>query len=491
MTIGKSLLGDQKVNCDVALDSAGECTTTAASDPGALEIQAVASTMSAPIEGTDQIEITGSCKDLGRKNNRILVEVYASEDESSEPYINNTISDACYPSTNAVRSGLDGVFINPKSLAIGITQAYSFTATGGTAPYTYSMVLGTGAINAGTGAYISGAATGTDIIQVTDANGQTSRSIVTVLSGLTTATPATDARKCFSVTKGIGRVEDAGLPNERTFPQCHNGQFGFSVRLGKVLVNATAGQAPYKYLVRYKLRTQEGAIADSTWGKVTIERNITTPTVTAVYDATTHTCTVQSSAARFNLGMLYSLDRKYTDIIVTDGGNSNLYNSLNGLGVVTGSSVFNWSDPVTDGVTYNYTMTSTEANYSYASPLVMTSTAATCTAQRIFIKQTSGAVGGTCFLALQDQGTTATTVNTNANVEYEWARSSTNSNWIGTDGTANSGYTLVATCSGAQAGTCTEGGLPLGNYFYAVRTRNTVSGEIGKWSPVVVCSVTN
>lgn len=329
---------------------------------------------------------------------------------------------------------------------------------------------------------------------MTDATGQTSRSIVTVLAGATVATAANDTRKCFSVTKGIGRVEDAGLPNERTFPQCHNGQFGFSIRLGKVLVNSTVGQAPYKYLVRYKIRTQEGAISDSTWQKVTIDRSLSAPTVTATYDAATHRCTVQSSAARFNLGILYTLDRTYTDILVTNGGASNLFTNANGLGTVAGSSVFNWSDPVTDGVTYNYSLTATEANYSYASPLVMTSVAATCTSRRIFIRQTQASPtgSGTCYLGIDDrttEPTTYTTVNPNPNILYEWGYSNSNSAWIGADGKTTV-PPISGNCSGvANTAVCTESGLAPGNYFFALRTRNTVSGEYGTWSPVAVCTV--
>lgn len=498
MTIGKSLLGDQQSNCEE--DLKGECATTTTSDPGALEIQASASSIAAPIEGADQVEITGSCKDLGRKNNRILVEVYAAEDESSSAYINNTISDVCYPATNPVRSGLESVFINPKSLVLGVSQGYTFTATGGTGPYVYSIVLGSGAINPGTGVYTSGVATGTDIIQVTDANGEVSRSIVTVLSGITTAVPAVDSKKCLTVTKGIGLVEDAGLPNERTYPQCHNGQFGFSIRLGKVLVNPVAGQTNYKYMVRYKIRTQEGAIQDSPWSKISIERNLTTPLITsAAYDPTTHKCTIQSSPARFNLGILYTLNRTFTDIAATNAGSTNLYSNANTLGVTTGTSVFNWDDSgLTDGVTYNYTLASLEANYGYASPLTLSSTVVSCAARQMSIKISNPAVSGTCYLSLNDTGPLATTANPLAYVdnlanpphkiiEYEWGYSNTNAAWVGSDYKAP----LPPTLSSCTDAICTQPGLAVGNYFFSLRAKNTVTGELGIWSPVVLCAVPN
>jgi hypothetical protein len=48
------------------------------------------------IEQGDLFEISGICKDLGRKNNRILVEGFHVEDDQSvTPYINNTISSNC------------------------------------------------------------------------------------------------------------------------------------------------------------------------------------------------------------------------------------------------------------------------------------------------------------------------------------------------------------------------------------------------------------
>ncbi len=46
-------------------------------------------------EGSDLVEITGSCEDLGRKSNRILVQVYEGEDDSISPIIDNSIGIMC------------------------------------------------------------------------------------------------------------------------------------------------------------------------------------------------------------------------------------------------------------------------------------------------------------------------------------------------------------------------------------------------------------
>jgi len=46
-------------------------------------------------EGSDLVEITGSCKDLGRKSNRILVQVYEGENDSVSPIIDNSIGINC------------------------------------------------------------------------------------------------------------------------------------------------------------------------------------------------------------------------------------------------------------------------------------------------------------------------------------------------------------------------------------------------------------
>lgn len=487
LPIGNSLLVNYSKQCADSADTS--CDSTANSDSGALEISVNSSVASLLVDDGEMFEVTGSCKDLGRKNNRILVQVFAGEDDSSDPYIDNSISDKCINSTNTLRSGLETVLISPKSLAIGTGQAFTFTADGGTAPYTYSVILGAGTVDPNTGLYTSsGVTTGTDVIQVIDATGTVSRSIVTVASGITTPITTVDNKKCLTVTQGVGRVEDAGLVNEKTFPQCHNGKFGFSVRLGKVLVNPTVGLPNLKYFVRYKLRTDEGSIADSPWGTLAIERNLKTPLISSAANVhASQKCTVKTAAARFNHGVFYTLNRTFTDILSTNAGSTNLYTNANTLGVLPGSSVFEWDDiGLTDGVTYNYTLSSTDANFGYSVLPNLSSTVVSCKTKRIHAKISQGSVGGTCYLALQDAGTAEQITTFNPYVTYEWGYNTT-AGWIGTEGKANSGY---ATASCGNSAVCTQSGLSAGTtYFFALRAKNLVRGEIGIWSPVVACQV--
>lgn len=60
-------------------------------------------------EGSDLVEVTGSCKDLGRKSNRILVQVYEGEDDSVSPIIDNSIGVTCQDnvSTSSLQSNPD------------------------------------------------------------------------------------------------------------------------------------------------------------------------------------------------------------------------------------------------------------------------------------------------------------------------------------------------------------------------------------------------
>lgn len=367
-----------------------------------LDIQPDNTSIVVNIDDSDRVEITGSCKDLDRKKNRILVEVFAGEDENTlTPYISNAISDACQ----------------------------------------------------------------------------------TIDAGL----PTTD--KCFWVTKGVGIVENAGLATERSFPQCHNGRFGFSVKLGKILVPASGPNL--KYTIRFKLRTLDGILSDTAYSRVTVTRELNTPVVdSASQDIASVVdipkCNIKTSPARFNFGIRYSLTRTYTDAAGTVNAPLTRYSNVSTSDITDGSSVFSFADVSTgganlmlQGVSYNYTLTSTEANFAYATAPTSSSSVVTCTTAQLKLSPTPPApTAGTCYLQL------LSAVNTfwGAGVTYEWAYSTTSS-WVGPTSSAQTGFNL-ATCGSVSA--CTQAGLVAGTtYYFAVRELS--AGQIGKWSDVFSC----
>ena len=72
-------------------------------DPNASpELTVVNSNLSANLEDTDKVEISGTCNDLNRKKNRILVEVFGGENLTDNPYISNAISDRCLAANGVV-----------------------------------------------------------------------------------------------------------------------------------------------------------------------------------------------------------------------------------------------------------------------------------------------------------------------------------------------------------------------------------------------------
>jgi hypothetical protein len=144
--VAKSLLSSSSQSAETTDESDDDSEDTSNE---ALDIQPDNTNLVVNVDDKDVVEISGNCKDLDRRKNRILVEVFTGEDENLTPYISNDVSDKC---------------------------------------------------------------------QTTDA-------------GLTIG------EKCFWITQGQGLIENFGLPDERRYPQCHNGRFSFSVKLGQILRN--------------------------------------------------------------------------------------------------------------------------------------------------------------------------------------------------------------------------------------------------------------
>ncbi len=128
------------------------------------------------------------------------------------------VADASITINNALQ-------ISPASQTTLINSTITFSETGGVAPFTYSIVTGTGVVNASTGVYTAPASNGTATVRVTDSIGNTSNASVTVTTTMsispTSSTIAVNNTQTFSVTGGTGpytfsRVVGTGTINAST-----------------------------------------------------------------------------------------------------------------------------------------------------------------------------------------------------------------------------------------------------------------------------------
>ncbi len=424
------------------------------------------------VEAGDIVEVAGSCVDLDRRNNRILVEVFAGTDESVNPYINNDISNECQQTNNAVTAGVEPSDLRmPSNVSMGHSQVYTFAASGGTPPYIYGLFSGVGMVNAGSGAFTSPAANGEAIISVTDGIGRVFYSTAQIDNTVMMPVATAVSNKCFWVTHGIGlNLTEAGSPVEKILPQCHNGRFGFSFKAGKA----------QQYKVRFKIRTIDGMIQDSPRGDVTVTRTLSPPLINTISsDVSLGKINLLSSPSRFNFNVLYSLSRTATDIVATTGAAelfTNTYMTTNILDA--GSSVFNFDHVgVVDGVTYNYTLTARDISVAGAPALTTASSAVKSLMVPASVIESGGSsVMNTCFVRILS-GAPA-----NPYVNYTWGYSSTSAAWTGVN--LNGAMFIPATCGNTSA--CTQPLLTAGTtYYFAVRS--TGGGLTGKWSNTIAC----
>ncbi len=69
--------------------------------------------------------------------------------------------------------------ISPLSATLSVDASCTFTASGGSPPYRFSVVSGTGAIDPGTGVYMAPSAPSTDTVAVSDSAGATAEARAT------------------------------------------------------------------------------------------------------------------------------------------------------------------------------------------------------------------------------------------------------------------------------------------------------------------------
>ncbi len=110
------------------------------------------------------------------------------------------VTDAVGNTSDSLVTVTPDLVISPTSSTLAVTNTQTFTAGGGTPPYSYSVVSGGGSVNA-SGLYTAGASAGSATVRVTDAVGDTAQATITINAAL--------ALSPLSVYMGIG--------NQRTF----------------------------------------------------------------------------------------------------------------------------------------------------------------------------------------------------------------------------------------------------------------------------------
>ncbi|MFT6631004.1 MAG: alpha-tubulin suppressor-like RCC1 family protein [Bacteriovoracaceae bacterium] len=143
---------------------------------------------------------------------------------------NNTIqvTDAGGNTVFAVVTVGSSLQVSPTTKTVGTSQTFTFSALGGVAPYTYTIVSGGGTINASTGEYTSGNIPETVTIELKDTNKEVAYSTITVVDSLTItpssvtvedntvynfSTAGGAAPYTYQVYAGSGTIDSAGNYN--------------------------------------------------------------------------------------------------------------------------------------------------------------------------------------------------------------------------------------------------------------------------------------
>ncbi|MGZ3775551.1 MAG: Lcl domain-containing protein [Pseudobdellovibrionaceae bacterium] len=120
----------------------------------------------------------------------------------------------------------DALTIVPTTKTLSAGEAFTFNAVGGTSPYIFSLVSGSGSINSSTGLYIAPGAAGLATVRVEDALGNHNDALITILNPLSITPPSISLIK-----NGVITFTASG----------GTGPYTYSVISGEGSVNATSG----------------------------------------------------------------------------------------------------------------------------------------------------------------------------------------------------------------------------------------------------------
>lgn len=117
------------------------------------------------------------------------------------------VTDSNSNTANSTVTVTAGLGISPAAVTLAVNNTRTFSATGGSAPFTYSIVSGGGTVNSSTGLYTAPASAGSAVVRVTDSLSATSDSTVTINAALaispTSKTLAVNNSFTFSATGGV------------------------------------------------------------------------------------------------------------------------------------------------------------------------------------------------------------------------------------------------------------------------------------------------
>lgn len=120
-----------------------------------------------------------------------------------------------------------GLAISPASQSMTVNGDLTFTASGGVAPYSFSIITGAGAINSVSGAFTAPASAGSVLVRVVDSLGNSADSSVTVSAGL----GISPASVTLAVNNIINFSGSSGAP-----------PYVFSLVSGAGAINSSTGQ---------------------------------------------------------------------------------------------------------------------------------------------------------------------------------------------------------------------------------------------------------
>jgi hypothetical protein len=144
------------------------------------------------------------------------------------------------------------LFIVPTSVTVAANATYQFSRSGGTTPFTYSIATNNsgGSINGSSGLYTAGGTPATDTVRVTDADGQTSDSTVTVSATVFSAALTTAGCQA-TLTPTVGgaitfaRASNATLETATTFQTCTSDQARVDATAGTLVESASQNEILY------------------------------------------------------------------------------------------------------------------------------------------------------------------------------------------------------------------------------------------------------